>query len=234
MHLALGDEGSWLARIRFDHRGLWLQVNHGVAGVHLNGRPIVRLAMLRPGDGIYLEGSELLLQASATPMTPMPPLLTSDTHSPELLLRGVGGLYHGQAVSLQHGLLVGRDPEADIRLDDPTAPLRHATVELHEGRVWLRELGNDDTSLINGRPIREGWVLPGDQICFAGRHRFVLEAPSQPANSWMPQEVTEQAPAVEEPEVVARVSTVARWPWLLLSALLLAALLSALLWFGAR
>lgn len=31
-------------------------------GVHINGRPVKRMVVLRPGDAVYVEGVELLLQ----------------------------------------------------------------------------------------------------------------------------------------------------------------------------
>ena len=44
-----------------DRRGLWLRVPAGVQGVHLNARPIRRIALLRIGDQVCLEQVQLVL-----------------------------------------------------------------------------------------------------------------------------------------------------------------------------
>ena len=63
--IGVGDalQGALLAQICVDRRGLWLQVANGMRGVHINGRPVKRMAVLRPGDAVYVEGVELLLQS---------------------------------------------------------------------------------------------------------------------------------------------------------------------------
>src|SRR5688500_19952670 len=43
-------------RFCIDRRGVWLTVAEGVRGVHVNGRQIQRMAMLRVGDAIYVDG----------------------------------------------------------------------------------------------------------------------------------------------------------------------------------
>ena len=53
--------GSSLIEFCVDARGLWLHVAEGVRGVHVNGRPIQRLACLHVGDAIHCEGVEMQL-----------------------------------------------------------------------------------------------------------------------------------------------------------------------------
>src|SRR5690625_4473147 len=55
---------------RVDRRGVWLTVGEGVAGVHVNGREVRRLAMLRVGDSVYVDGHELTLVGSPPAATP--------------------------------------------------------------------------------------------------------------------------------------------------------------------
>ena len=56
--IGVGDalQGALLAQICVDRRGLWLQVANGMRGVHINGRPVKRMAVLRPGDAVYVGG----------------------------------------------------------------------------------------------------------------------------------------------------------------------------------
>src|SRR5690606_32461516 len=54
----------WLLQLCNDRRGIWLTVADDVRGVHVNGRPVHHVAMLRAGDSIHVDGSELLLTAA--------------------------------------------------------------------------------------------------------------------------------------------------------------------------
>ncbi|MEG1679296.1 MAG: FHA domain-containing protein, partial [Stenotrophomonas sp.] len=109
--------------------------------------------------------------------------------------------------------------------------------ERHGDKVLLRDLGSADGSQVNGVSTRHCWLQAGDQVVFEGNHRFVLEIPLGPASAGTAFPVEDD----EEP-VTLKPSTLApakpklprRWPWLLLSALLLGSAISALLLFGAR
>ena len=68
---------------------------------------------------------------------------------------------------------------------------------------------------------------------FDGNQRFVLEVPLGAAPLYLPAVVDEAAADESMPEQPAVPVRPRRWPWLLLSALLLGATISALL-FGAR
>ncbi|WP_434027808.1 FHA domain-containing protein [[Pseudomonas] boreopolis] len=238
VRLAEDTQGALLlAQFCLDRRGLWLQVANGVRGIHVNGRPVRRMALLRAGDAVYADGVEMLVRGAAVPVGRVPEPAQPGESDPGVLLRGVGGPHHGRSFTLQSPRVIGRDPASDIVVDDPAFAPRHASVELHDGKVLLRDLGSEDGSLVNGVPVRDCWLQPGDQVAFDARHRFVLEAPLQPPAMDLPAGEEDEPPPVAPGHPQAggvRPVKVARWPWLLLSALLLAAALSALLWFGAR
>jgi pSer/pThr/pTyr-binding forkhead associated (FHA) protein len=211
------------ARIRFDRRGCWLLVDDGSAGVHVNGRPVRRCALLRPGDHLHLRGNAVLLAGG--PVDPAPAPATGATSSgtsddARVLLRAVGGRHHGRGFPLGRGRVVGSDPAADIRLDAPLAG-RHARISIEAGKVVLRGLSSG-TSMVNGEAVRDAELRPGDQVLFGGGDRFVLEAPA----------AAPALPDAPEPPAVFDLSAgqrARRLPWLLLAALLIAAALSALL-----
>ncbi len=232
-HVGVGDQlqGALLARVCVDRRGLWLQVPTGMRGVHVNGRPVQRMAMLRPGDSIYVDGVEVLIQASHLPAPKASASSAASAPEPRVVLRGVGGKYHGRSISLVRPCLVGRAREAAIRVDDPTFAERHAQLELQGDRVLLRDLGSAEGSLVNGVAVRDALLVAGDQLVFDPQHRFVVEVPWTtplvPAN-----DEPEEHPIAREPDPAGpRGNT--RWPWLLLAAALIGAALSALLLFGA-
>ena len=230
--LGIGDAvaGVLVAQFCQDQRGLWLQVPGGARGIHVNGRPVQRMALLRGGDAVYVDSVELLVRA---PLRPRPSPLDPGEHAtdPRVVLRGVGGQHHGRSFTLGPPRLVGTSREADIRIDDPAFPARHALLERHGGVVLLRGLGAEQT-LVNGVPVRDAVLGPGDQVVFDGQHRFVVEFPSLPSAE--PQPVPAETAGAEAAPAPGRSSSVARLPWLLLAALLLGLVLSALLWFGAR
>jgi len=227
--LGEGVQGALLVQFCMDRRGLWLQVANGVRGIHVNGRPVQRMAMLRAGDAVYADGVELVVQA---PREAANADLAGGDHAddPRVLLRGVGGQHHGRSFTLDQPRLVGSAREADIRIDDPAFPARQARLERHGECVLLKDLGSPEGCVVNGLRARDAVLRAGDQVVFEGRHRFVVEFPG----GVLPAE----APPAAEPEPVAPVPAPARrgvrLPWLLLAALLLGAALSALLLFGAR
>ena len=228
-------DAQLLAQLHRDRRGLWLQVASGARGIHVNGRPIRRMALLRPGDAVYADGVEMIIRGVVMPADRIPEPGQPGDADPGVLLRGVGGTHHGRSFTLQSPRVVGRDTSADIVVDDPAFALRHASIEQYDSRVLLRDLGSEEGSLVNGLPVRDCWLQCGDQVVFDARHRFVLEMPLQPPAAAAGAD-DEPSPAFAgQPQIAsARAVKVARWPWLLLSALLLAGALSALLWFGAR
>lgn len=226
--------------VRFcvDRRGVWLTVAEGVRGVHVNGRQIQRMAMLRVGDAIYVDGIGMHLVSTRTVAAPPPEWQRDDDaeSDPRVVLRGVGGQYHGRSFTLERPRLVGRVHDADIRIDEPAFADRHARLEMHGGQVVLRDLGSAEGSEVNGEQVRDAVLEPGDQVVFDAHHRFVVEAPSRATVRDSVADDNAQAAAAAAPVATAQATATAsirRLPWLLLAALLLAALLGALLLFGA-
>lgn len=221
-------------RLFVDRRGVWMTVADGARGVHVNGRPVRRMAMLRLGDAIYLDGVEMLLVSSQR----VDALPDAYRHLPgefrgdcRVVVRGVGGRHHGRSFTLETPRLVGRSDEADIRIDDPAFAERHARIEMIGEQIVLRDLGSGEGSVVNGEAVRDALLTPGDQIVFDTHHRFVIEAPAATTAALSKTPEPDRGPGAELP---AGTQGRRRLPWLLLAALLLAAALTALLWFGGR
>lgn len=234
--LDLVEGGGEAVRLCVDRRGVWLNVDEGGPGVHVNGRQVRRMAMLRVGDAIYVDGVELRL-VSTTPVEALPADLPAPAadEPPDLrvVLRGVGGRFHGRCFTLERPRLVGRHAEADIRIDDPAFADRHARLELAGDQVVLRDLGSAEGSVVNGEHVRDALLSAGDQVVFDGHHRFVVEAPRRrPAAADAAAAAEAPLPVALSPDAGHR-GHVSRLPWLLLAALGIAALLAALLLFGS-
>ena len=228
----VGDDDAPSIRLFVDRRGVWMTVADGARGIHVNGRPVQRMAMLRLGDAIYLDGVEMLLvstrgvQALPDALRHVPGEFRGDCR---VLVRGVGGRYHGRSFTLEAPRLVGRSDEADIRIDDPAFAERHARIEMIGNQVVLRDFGSGDGSVVNGEPVRDALLSPGDQIVFDVHHRFVIEAPAN-NTSLLTRVAAADDVADALPTPPRRRGR--RLPWLLLAAALLASVIAALLLLG--
>ncbi len=74
-------------------------------------------------------------------------------------------------------LLVGRDEDADIRVDEPLVSRAHARIERRGPAYFVLDLGSTNLTRVNGQPIRECLLRDGDEVRFArARCRFVAAA----------------------------------------------------------
>lgn len=232
---AVDEADAPLIRLFVDRRGVWMTVTDGARGVHVNGRPVRRMAMLRMGDSIYLDGVEMVLMPERR-TEPLPEALRhvpgEFRGDPRVVVRGVGGQHHGRSFTLSAPRLIGRSEDADIRIDDPTFAERHARIEMIGEKIVLRDLGAGEGSVVNGEPMRDAVLAPGDQIVFDTHHRFVIEAPAATTA-----QLTRTASANDDGKIVEPPGATRRGrhlPWLLLSATAIAAVLAALLAWGGR
>jgi len=217
---------AWI-KISVDRRGIWLRVCHVTASVYVNGRRIYQLALLRSGDVIHLDRTELRLISATRPLSsPAPASTTSLAADPRWVVRALGGPDHGRCFPLDRPRLVGRSSNADLHIDDPACGEAHAWLEWDHGQVRLRHLGASAHSLVNGQALHEAALGVGDQVAFSPRQRIVIEAPHAPRSP--PEGAATPVQALSQPRPRAL------WPllWLLVAAALLAALLAGVLFFG--
>lgn len=223
---------AMLAQFCIDRRGIWMQLGEGVRGVHVNGRPVRRMAMLRPGDAVFVEGVELLLLGPEP--GDAPPHDEAIPEESRLVLRAVGGPLHGRCHALDGAVTIGRARDCAVRIDDPALAERHARLVPCEGGAVLRDLGSEQGSRVNGHDVRHARLRAGDQLAIDGC-RFVLEAPRSGATAAPaagPDDAASEGPPAAAPERV--VDSARRLPWLLLAALLMSGALSLLLLYGTR
>jgi pSer/pThr/pTyr-binding forkhead associated (FHA) protein len=221
-------EDAGAARVSFclDRRGTWLVVGDGVRGVHVNGRPVLRKALLRAGDTVYVDGVEIgLVKPVAAGTVDTPAGDRGSAMDPRVVLRGTSGPHHGRSLTLDRARSIGSAADADIRIDGLAA--HHLQLAMEGGQAVLRVRAPEGEVLVNGQPCRSAVLQPGDQVAFDAHHRFVLEAPTPVLGLALDGDALDDLPAPEpraQPE-----PTGLRMPWLLLAALVLAAALSALL-----
>lgn len=218
-----------------DRRGVWLRLTDAARGVHVNGRPVRHMAMLRVGDAIWLDGTEVLLLPADDVDRRVPEsgkTARDGDDDTRLVLRGVGGQHHGRCFGLARARVVGRLPDCDIRIDEPAFAERHARLEPHGDRVLLRGIASGG-SVVNGETVRDAMLRPGDQVVFDARHRFVVEAPLRRQSGDAATADAGDGVSAEAAATAGLPGSARRLPWLLLAALLIAAALGALLLFGA-
>jgi pSer/pThr/pTyr-binding forkhead associated (FHA) protein len=75
-------------------------------------------------------------------------------------------------------MVVGRDAEADIRIDEPLVSRAHARIEERGGAVYVVDLGSTNLTRVNGEVVAERQLHPGDELQFA-RARCVFDEAKQ-------------------------------------------------------
>ncbi len=86
----------------------------------------------------------------------------------------VAGPYKGAVWPLDGaGLVFGRDPECQVVCGDSMVSRRHCRVFSESATICLEDLGSRNPALVNGRPVREAALVPGDEIA-VGRSLFLV------------------------------------------------------------
>ena len=96
-----------------------------------------------------------------------------------MVIRAQSGALFGRSFTLTEPKVVGRAVSCDIRIDDPALAERQAQFELHGDKIVLRALADGELTTVNGVPVRDAVLSPGDQIVIDS-YRFLLEAPGLP------------------------------------------------------
>jgi len=78
----------------------------------------------------------------------------------------LNGKFKGKRLTIQQGnVLIGRDPECQIDLDDDDEVSRHhAVIEYRGGSPVLRDLGAKNPAEVNQQPVKEHRLRNGDRI----------------------------------------------------------------------
>lgn len=81
-----------------------------------------------------------------------------------------------QALELRMGVnRVGRDSECELQLNHFTVSSLHCELALSNDGVHLRDCGSTNGTFINGEPVREAWLVPGQELKF-GEVELLVES----------------------------------------------------------
>ncbi len=73
-------------------------------------------------------------------------------------------------------MLIGRDEDADIRVDEPLVSRAHARIEKRGDSYVVVDLGSTNLTRVNGEVVLERELRHGDAVQFArAKCRFLLE-----------------------------------------------------------
>lgn len=237
--LRLIDDEAAPATIKLtaDTLGCWLHVYAGRNAVHLNGRPVHRLAWTRPGDRLFIDGQSAYLTGEAAGREPEPDSAT-DMTLPSFALRGLSGDYYGQAIPVTSPVSIGSHPQADVRVGMQAGVAAElATAEPTANGLRIRAAANVE-SRINGLLRPEAILEAGDQWQLAGKHRFVLESPDfvvlHRPEEWDAELELQRLDALEYERQQAQRKLVVRLAWLVGSCALISALVTALILYAPR
>jgi len=83
-----------------------------------------------------------------------------------LVLQFVRGKYNGQEYPLEQGksVIAGRSTEADLVLADDAVSRKHARFYGARGRIWVRDLGSRNGTVVNGESVELHCLSSGDRI----------------------------------------------------------------------
>jgi FHA domain len=68
---------------------------------------------------------------------------------------------------------VGRRPDCDFPIIHPSVSSNHCELTLSNDGVLLRDGGSTNGTFINGDPVTEAWLMPGQEVRFGEVELFV-------------------------------------------------------------
>ncbi|HET9226348.1 MAG TPA: sigma 54-interacting transcriptional regulator, partial [Thermoanaerobaculia bacterium] len=89
-------------------------------------------------------------------------------------LVAIAGSAAGSTFPLEGTVEIGRHSSNGIQLPDLAVSRRHCVIEPREGGMWLRDLESRQGTFVNGMPVRERALEPGDLI-LVGTSLFALQ-----------------------------------------------------------
>jgi hypothetical protein len=64
-------------------------------------------------------------------------------------------------------ITIGRRPQNELVLDDPSVSGEHAAIVMHESDLFLEDLNSTNGTQVNGQPVRKHFLQDGDVIQLA-------------------------------------------------------------------
>ena len=82
------------------------------------------------------------------------------------ILRVIGGVTAQPEFSIGGAMRVGRAPESDVHLPDPSVSRIHALLDVQNGELIVHDGGSTNGTFVNGERIDSKTLHPGDVVAF--------------------------------------------------------------------
>ncbi len=182
-HIQINDPtiSSRHAVIQVEADGVWIQDLGSTNGTLVNGQRITNSTWLKPGDklqiGLTVTCHLIAAPAAHRPSRPQstnppgapssPPAPIPTTAARQLVIRG--GQYQDQIFNLPDGRhSIGSAPTNSIVLIDETLSPQHACITVHEGKVWIEDLGSTHGTFVNGERIMTATQIGAKSLIHLG------------------------------------------------------------------
>lgn len=150
------------ARIERGPAGFTVTDLNSANGTLVNGRTVAGTVPLGPGDRVQL-GDTVIVVEDAAPASSGVPAASSvgGGTPPRLIVQDSGKVYRLD----RPALIMGRQPDVDLPLEDTQASRQHARFETEAGRVTVIDLGSANGTRVNGAKIAAPTILnDGDVV----------------------------------------------------------------------
>ena len=141
-----------------------------VGTYELRGKVEAPVNAMAPGD-----------VAEAAPRPAPAPAAAASVLSPSQARRAVlvaeDGAEAGRRFAIAGGAVVGRLPECDISLDDPSVSRRHARIGRQDGVWFVEDLGSTNGTRVGDRSVTRSELADGDELRL-GNIRLVFQLES--------------------------------------------------------
>jgi putative serine protease PepD len=120
----------------------------------------------------------------------------------------------GQEIPIDQPVIIGRQPECTIQVDDTRVSRQHARVEVTPGGVLVSDLGSQNGTFLNEKKLTAPAILKHGDRLRVGRSVFVFKAAPRvvPPPAPAPAEVKAAAPVEVKAAVPAEIKAVVEPP----------------------
>jgi pSer/pThr/pTyr-binding forkhead associated (FHA) protein len=143
-------------------------------GTYLNSTQVHDQARMHGGDVLRIGQIELKLDLPASCGMSCDATVTAGPNDEEALVPSLAIVTpdadSGRRILLSgEYMVVGREPDSDIQLDEPHVSRTHAALRRRGDAVYVQDLGSSAGTFVNGTAVTTVRELrPGDLVTFAG------------------------------------------------------------------
>ncbi len=102
-----------------------------------------------------------------------------------------------------HGLTIGRDPQNDVAIDDPSISRMHAQIIIDVYGPYVADLGSESGTFVNGRAVTSERIAAGDVVRVGGMELIVSERVAPPPPGYEASAMPRFGTAAAGPQTVA-------------------------------